>query len=168
LALALGLAGCTSPETRARLLYEQAGEAREAGRLGESAGLLEQLIAELPTTEAAGEALPFLAEIRAEREAAALGEVDRLRRAQEDFFGRQRRYAQSIEELLFGRMLGAAPDGPVLGYRFRTRTNPAADGYTIGAESTADLQTRSFFQDIDGVLRQARGEPASAGSPPVQ
>lgn len=161
-------AACASAESRARSLLDQAREAREAGRLGEGAGLLVQLVSEFGETPAARDAAAFAETVRAEREARALEEVDRVRQGQEDFFGRQRRYAQSIEELLVEYMLIGAPDGPALGYRFRTRSSPAADGYTISAESVVDGETRSFFQDLEGVVRVARGEAASPDSPPLE
>lgn len=162
------VAACASAESRARALFDQARDAREAGRPGESAGLLVQLLSEFGETSVARDGSALAATVRAEREARALEETDRLRQAQEDFFGRQRRYAQSIEELLFEYMLVGAPDGPALGYRFRTRSNSAADGYTIAAESTVDGETRSFFQDPEGVVRVAEGEAASPDSPPLE
>ena len=48
--------GCTGPEGRAARMYEESKEKIAAGDLEEGVGLLKEVIAEYPDTEAAGEA----------------------------------------------------------------------------------------------------------------
>jgi UTP:GlnB (protein PII) uridylyltransferase len=160
------LAGCTSPEEAALELYDAASARRDAGQLAESDRLLEQLRLEFPETAVAGRADELLETVRSESETAALELVDEIRQAQEAFIARERRYAQSVEELVARLVLQSAPDDRAIGYRIRTRSSPAADAYSIRAEAVVGVSgRRSFFQDREGAMHQALGQEATAESP---
>lgn len=164
-ALLLGFA-CTNAEDAARVLLDEASAARLEGGFAQAESVLEDLAAQFPGTDAAAEAQTLLDEVRLDSETAALDAMAEIRQAQEAFMARERRHAQSIEELVFGLMLAEAPDGEAIGYRIRSRASPAADAYIIMAEASSPGR-RSFFQDFDGVIRWARGEAADEASPPL-
>ena len=166
---ALTLVGCTSPEEVALALYDQASDARAAGRLAESDQLLEEALTALPEGEVANRVQDLLQAVRSESEDQVLEAMDEIRQAQEAFMSRERRHAQSVEELVFSLMLTEAPDGAAIGYRIRSRSSPAADAYSISAEAVVGIESRrSFFQDLGGVMRWELGGPATADSPALE
>lgn len=157
------LVGCTNPGQAAQGMYDAAVTAQGAGRLADSDRLLDQLLTEFPETDTAESARSLLADVRAQSEDAALQVMGEIRRAQAAFMARERRYAQSADELV---TLGNDADGSAIGYRIRVRGTPAADAYTINAEAVLGVGSRrSFFQDADGVIHWARDGAATADSP---
>ncbi len=98
-------------------------------------------------------------------EAVALDAIRDIREAQSAFMATRRRYAQFMEELVETRMLPAEPSWVDSGYAIRLRPTPAADGYSATVTAPSGADSRSFFVDETGIIRWARGEAASAGSP---
>ena len=150
-------------------LYDQAVAANEAGQLGESESLLENIVLSSDTSRVAADAESLLAVVRAASQARGLQAVRDIGQAQASFMMLRRRHALTLEELVQERLLDNDPSLDDNGYRIRMRGSPSADAYSLTAEPVSQSgSSRSFFVDSTGIIRWALGQPATADSPALE
>jgi hypothetical protein len=95
-------------------------------------------------------------------EAAAVAALKAINDAQADFIRRTRRYAQTMNELIAGRLLNEEPSAE--GYTIQMLPSADAVSYTATAiPRTPD--GKHFFTDKTGVIRAETGKAATAESP---
>ncbi len=146
-------------------LYGQAVAANQAGQLGESERLLEDIASRFAASPEAGDARSLLAVVQTASQARALQAVRSASQAQADFMVVRRRYALTLDELVQEGSLAQDPSLDDNGYRIRMRGSPAADRYSLTAEPTAVTESkRSFFVDSTGIIRWALGQAATEES----
>ncbi len=161
--------GAPEPADDPAQMYDQALAANEAGQLGESERLLENLVSNFATSTRAADAESLLADLRVASEAQGLQAVRDISQAQADFMTFRRRYALTLEELVQELSLERDPSLDDNGYRIRMRGSPSADTYSLTVEPASQTESkRSFFVDSTGIIRWALGQPATANSPEVE
>ena len=160
-----GDGGAREPADEPTRSYDQAAAASEAGQLGESERILEDIASSFAASPDAVAAELLLAEVRNASEAQALQAVQDIRLAQANFMTLRRRYALTIEELAQELVLEKDPSLDDNGYRIRMRGSPSADAYSLTAEPESAMRSkRSFFVDSTGIIRWAQGQPATVDS----
>ena len=168
-ACAGGDGGALEPGDDPVRMYDQAVAANEAGQLGESERILENIISSFATSPNAAAAESLLAEVRSASEAQGLQAVRDISLAQANFMMLRRRYALTLAELVQELSLEKNPSLDDNGYRIRMRGSPSADAYSLMAEPAFDMESkRSFFVDSTGIIRWALGQPATADSPELE
>ena len=141
----------------------------QAGQLGESEGLLEDVVSRLAATPSAAEAEALLGEVRSASKAKALEAVRNVIEAQVNFISLNRRYALTLGELVQELTLDEDPSLADSGYQIRMRGSPNADNYSLTAEPSIEtVAKRSFFADSTGIIRWELGQPATADSPELE
>ena len=147
-------------------MYDEALAANDAGQLGESESLLEDIISNFPASARAADAESLLADVRVASEAQGLQAVRDISLAQSNFMTLRRRYALTLEELFQELSLERELSVEDIGYRIRMRSSPSADSYSLAVEPASETESkRSFFVDPTGIIRWALGQPATADSP---
>ena len=168
-ACAGGDGGPLEPADDPARMYDQAVAANEAGQLGESERILENVISSFATSPNAAAAESLLTEVRIASEAQGLQAVRNISLAQANFMALRRRYALTLEELVQELSLEKNPSLDDNGYRIRMRGSPSADAYSLMAEPASETESkRSFFVDSTGIIRWALGQPATADSPGLE
>ena len=123
--------------------------------------------APLPQEETAAPA-PAPAPPKAPDEPAALAAIAAINAGQKDYFGRNRRYALTYDELIEMLFLKEEPTVEKTGYDVKLRPAADAASYTVLAiPSTSSPSTRHFFSDQTGTIRAEQGKDANAQSPAV-
>ena len=100
LACAGGDGGVLEPAEDPVRMYDQAVAANEAGQLGESERILENIISSFATSPNAAAAESLLADVRSASEAQGLQAVRDISLAQANFMMLRRRFALTLEELV--------------------------------------------------------------------
>ena len=164
-----GVDGVSDPADESADLFSRAVTANQAGQLGESEGLLEDIVSRLAATPSAVEAEALLGEVRSASEANALEAVRNVIEAQANFISLNRRYALTLGELVQELTLDEDPSLADGGYQIRMRGSPNADTYSLTAEpSIGTGSKRSFFVDSTGIIRWELGQPANVDSPDLE
>jgi len=150
-------------------MYDEALAANEAGQVGESESLLEDIVSNFPASASAADAESLLADVRVASEAQGLQAVRDISLAQSNFMTLRHRYALTLEELLQELSLERDLSVDDIGYRIRMRSSPRADSYSLTVEPASETESkRSFFVDPTGIIRWALGQPATADSPKLE
>lgn len=115
-------------------------------------------------------AIPNLrSSLNGSREAAAIGSMRTISTAAEQFRIRLGEYPEDLEELavenpsLIDTELGS---GERNGYFYQLESFPG--GFSCNADPQSTSDSRFFYVDETGVIRQSEGESAGPGSNPIQ
>ena len=162
------LFGCASREERARSLYGESLEAKSTGDKGRHEELLQQIVADYPSTETATAVKKELETLRLNREALVSNTVGVMRlivTGQVLFLGAHRRYAQNLEELSASKTGGFDRTflNPEKGYTYDMQADRSA--YVLTATPSLPTLDKHFFTNNRGYVHEEIGKPATPDSP---
>jgi len=168
-------AGCSSPEEKARTLYNQALTLQREGKPEEARKTLEQVAKDYPQTEIATQANSLLlvadksSESMADNEEAAIAYVRTINTACVTLLAVKGHYPSNLADLVSEKLIDPDLLAGRAGYKFELQGRDSGQDYIATATPLIPNVSgrRYFFSDAVAVVRYEVGKPAGPKSPSV-